>query len=98
MNLIISVKEITGNCPVYKLGNRIVLEEGYKRNPKMSSPMCMHSLTSLMPYYVALSEGVDPKKLGLAKEGDTAFVQCLDPCKYTAAVGPWFLRSKGRRK
>jgi uncharacterized repeat protein (TIGR04076 family) len=61
MDLIIRVKEIVGYCPVYKLGDTIVLEKGYKINPKRSSTICMHSLASIMPYHVALSRGVDPK-------------------------------------
>ncbi|GAH46587.1 unnamed protein product [marine sediment metagenome] len=43
----------------------------------------MHSLASILPYYVALSEGVDPKTLGLAKEGNKAYLQCLDTCELT---------------
>lgn len=67
----------------------------------------MHSLASIFPYYVALSNNVNPANLGLTKkknykiyndsyknnisnnnntikgEGGSAFVQCLDPCKYT---------------
>lgn len=29
MKLIIKVKGIEGNCPVYKIGDKIVLDEGY---------------------------------------------------------------------
>jgi uncharacterized repeat protein (TIGR04076 family) len=84
--LIIDVKEIIGNCPVYKVGDRIVLDDGYKVNLSQTSAICMHSLASIIPYYVALSNGVSPKKLGLERKGangSSAFVQCLDPCKYT---------------
>ena len=42
----------------------------------------MHSLSAIIPYYVALNKGVNPKKLGLAKQGNKIHVQCLDPCKY----------------
>ena len=45
--------------------------------------MYVHSLSSLMPYYVALSRGIEPVDLGLAKEGKIAYLQCLDPCEYT---------------
>jgi len=34
-----------------------------------------------MPYYVALSKGINPVELGLAKGGKKAYVECLDPCK-----------------
>ena len=43
----------------------------------------MPSSASLMPYSVALSRGISPVELGLAREGDVAYVQCLDPCERT---------------
>jgi uncharacterized repeat protein (TIGR04076 family) len=82
--LIIVVKEIKGNCPVYRVGDRIVLDEGYRINLEETDNVCMHSLASVMPYYVALYGGIDPKELGLSKDGKKAYVQCLDPCNYTA--------------
>jgi uncharacterized repeat protein (TIGR04076 family) len=82
MKLVIRVKEIRGNCPVYKEDDTFVIDEGYKLSSDI--PLCMHSLSSIMPYYIPLSRGVSPKSLGLAK-GSThkAYIQCLDPCKYT---------------
>ncbi|MEA1904878.1 MAG: TIGR04076 family protein [Candidatus Hadarchaeota archaeon] len=81
--LIIKVIAIEGNCPVYRLGDRIVIEDGFRLNLEETDAVCMHSLASLMPYYVALSKGVSPRELGLAGEGDRAYVQCLDPARYT---------------
>jgi len=80
VNLRIKVIEIKGKCPVYKMGDEFYLEEGYKLKSK--GAICMHSLASIMPYYNALSKGVSPEELGLGK-GDKAYIQCLDPCKYT---------------
>ena len=82
--LLITVKEIKGNCPVYKLGNRIVLDEGYRFNLKETDNVCMHSLSSIMPYHIALYNGIDPRKLGLSRDGKKSYVQCLDPCDYTS--------------
>jgi uncharacterized repeat protein (TIGR04076 family) len=59
--LIITVKEIKGNCPVYKVGNRIVIDDGYRVNLKETHNICMHSLASIMPYYIALYRGVTDK-------------------------------------
>jgi uncharacterized repeat protein (TIGR04076 family) len=81
--LIIRVKEIKGHCPVYKLGDRIVLEEGYRLNLNETDNMCFHSVASILPYYIALHRGVDPRSLGLSRDGKKAYVQCLDPCDYT---------------
>jgi uncharacterized repeat protein (TIGR04076 family) len=83
MKLIIEVIEIEGKCPVYRMGERIVLDDGYKLNLKETDNICMHSLGSLLPYYNALAKGVSPLELGLAKEGRDAYIQCLDPKKYT---------------
>lgn len=77
----IEVVQIQGHCPVYREGDNFFIEEGYKLHSK--SFICMHSLNSIMPYYVALSRGVKPIELGLTKEGKVAYVQCLDPCEFT---------------
>ena len=84
MDLIVKVKEIKGTCPVYSLGDTIIIREGYILDTKNSSQVCMHSMASLMPYYVALSKGISPQALGLsATSGDRAYIQCLDPCEIT---------------
>jgi uncharacterized repeat protein (TIGR04076 family) len=84
MDLIVRVKEIKGTCPVYRLGDSILLREGYILDTKNSSAVCMHSLASLMPYYVALSRGIPPQTLGLSgAKKDRAYLQCLDPCEVT---------------
>jgi uncharacterized repeat protein (TIGR04076 family) len=80
LKLIIRVKEIKGNCPVYKGGEKIVIE-GCEINLKETDRICIHALVSLLHYAVALREGADPVKLGLSKEGDKAYIQCLDPGK-----------------
>ena len=84
MDLEVKVKQIKGTCPVYKLGDTIVIRKGYVLDTPHSSATCMHSLASLMPYYVALSRGIHPKDLGLSGTNpDCAYMQCLDPCEVT---------------
>jgi uncharacterized repeat protein (TIGR04076 family) len=84
MDLIVTVKEIKGTCPVYCLNDSIVIRGGYILDTKNSPPLCMHSLTSLMPYYVALSKGIPPEDLGISGAAEhRAYVQCLDPCEIT---------------
>ena len=79
--LLIKVIQIKGQCPIYQVGDTFQIINGYQL--VADKPLCMHSLASLMPYYVALSRGIDPVDLGLAKEGKIAYLQCLDPCEYT---------------
>lgn len=81
--LLIRVNEIRGRCPVYKVGDRIVLDHGYRLNLRETDNLCLHSISSIMPYYIALYRGVDPRELGLCRDGKKAYVQCLDPCDYT---------------
>ena len=81
--LVIRVKEIKGHCPVYKIGDKIVLDEGYRLNLEETDSMCLHSVASILPYYIALYRGVDLQELGLSRDGKKAHVQCLDPCDYT---------------
>lgn len=84
MDLIVRVKKIKGTCPVYTIGDSIVIRDGYILDTKNSAEVCMHSLGSLMPYYVALARGILPESLGLSgpKQG-VAYLQCLDPCELT---------------
>jgi len=84
MRMVIEVKEIKGHCPVYAVGDVFVLDKGYILDPAQSCRVCLHSLASVMPYYVALSHGIRPTKLGLARqERGVAYVQCPDPCSRT---------------
>jgi len=79
-DLVVTVHRIAGHCPVYRVGDRFLIRDGYQL--QASTPVCLHVLGSLMPYYVALSRGVAPCDLGLG-QGPTAYVQCLDPVAYT---------------
>ncbi|MFX1295299.1 MAG: TIGR04076 family protein [Promethearchaeota archaeon] len=81
----ILVKKIRGICPVYKLGDKMVIE-GPSIKLDETNAICVHAFSCLSTFLGALRGGVDPKVLGLAKEsGDTAYYQCLDPGEpYTA--------------
>lgn len=80
-SLKVEVLEVIGKCPVYNVGDTFFIIDGFKL--LSARPVCMHSLASLLPYYVALARGLAPTELGLARVGETAYVQCLDPCSYT---------------
>lgn len=77
----IRVVDIQGHCPVYRLGDEWHIEDGYKL--VCDRVVCLHALQSLNPYYVALSRGLAPRELGLAGKDGAAYVQCLDPQRYT---------------
>ncbi|MGC8896459.1 MAG: TIGR04076 family protein [Candidatus Bathyarchaeia archaeon] len=79
--LVITVKEIRGKCPVFKVGEKITVE-----SPKIviskTDNICVHAFGSLLSMIVPLSHGISFKQLGLAKEeGEKGYIQCLDPGK-----------------
>lgn len=77
--LVVTVKEIRGKCPVFKVGDRIVIE-GPKIVPEKTDALCVHALGSMLSMIIASGRGVSFKELGLAKEeGNVGYVQCLDP-------------------
>ena len=77
--LIIKAVEINGNCPVYNIGDKTVIE-GPEINLKESDKVCIHALFSLGTFIVALREGINPQSLGLTKDDNNkAYYQCLDP-------------------
>jgi len=78
IKLVFEVEEIRGKCSVHKKGDKIVIE-GAKIVLEETGSICIHSLPSLLHYAIALREGIDPKKLGLSKDDECAYIQCLDP-------------------
>lgn len=66
MRLVIRVEDIKGRCPVYQVGDQIVLDNGYRLNLQETTAACMHSLASIRPYHIALAKGVRPDQMGLA--------------------------------
>jgi len=79
--LIITVKEIRGNCPVFNVGDRIVID-----SPKIvvnnTDNICIHAFGCILSMIVPLSRGIGFRQLGLAKEeGEKGYIQCLDPGK-----------------
>jgi len=78
----IEVCEIRGSCPVFKVGDRIVVDDPEIVLDKTDA-LCTHALSSLLHYVVALEQDADPVELGLSKPGDKehAFIQCVDPGK-----------------
>lgn len=86
MRIVIRVEQITGRCPAYRVGDRIVLDHGFRLNLAETTAGCMHSFASMIPYHIALANGVRPEQMGLAHKDvrdGKAYVQCLDPCHVT---------------
>jgi len=76
--LIITVEEIRGRCPVFKVGDKITVEEPEIITEKTDT-LCVHAFGSMLSMIIPLSRGVSFRELGLAKEEEVGYVQCLDP-------------------
>jgi len=76
----VKVCEIRGRCPVYELDDVIVID-GPRIVMEKTDALCIHALSTLLHYVVALDHGVDSVELGLTKPEDRehAYVQCVDP-------------------
>lgn len=76
----IEVCEIKGKCPVHKVGDRIIIDCP-RIDLEKTDAVCVHALSTLLHYVVALEEGADPVKLGLTtpREKMVAYMQCVDP-------------------
>jgi uncharacterized repeat protein (TIGR04076 family) len=81
MHLLVTVVNIEGQCPVYRVGDSFKLDDGYRLISKI--PLCMHSLAALLPFYNALRIS-GPEEWGLAGKEDSkkAYVQCPDAASY----------------
>jgi len=60
------VCEIRGKCPVYKEGDKMTVH-GAEILMEGTDAICIHALSTLLHYIVALDEGADPVKFGLSK-------------------------------
>ncbi len=78
--LVITAKKIMGKCPVYKENWKTVIC-GPKIDLEQSDAVCIHAISCLSTFSVALRDGISPSSVGLAKEDkeEVAYFQCLDP-------------------
>lgn len=76
----VEVVEVRGRCPVYRVGDKVLIDDPEIVLDKTDA-LCVHALTSLLHYVLILERGGDPVELGLAKPEDRehAYIQCLDP-------------------
>ena len=91
----IEVVKVRGFCPVHKVGDKIVID-GAKILLDRTDALCIHALSTLLHYVVALDEGADQVKLGLTKEEDKehAYMQCVDPGKPYTNGGTVIFRAR----
>ena len=76
----ITVDDIKGKCPIYKIGDRIVID-GPEIVMEKTDALCTHALSTILHYSTILDQEWVALELGLTRDGDEnhAYMQCADP-------------------
>jgi len=76
----IVVHKIKGKCPVYKIGDRLIIDDPEIILEKTDA-LCTHALSTLLHYITTLEHNWCPVKLGLTtpEDPENAYMQCVDP-------------------
>lgn len=84
----IIVHDIKGHCPVYKLDDRIVIQNP-QINLEETDALCTHALPAILHYALILEKNWNPVELGLTKNEDPnhAYIQCPDPGQHYTGGG-----------
>ena len=76
--IIVEAIEIRGKCPVYKVGDKMVIEM-----PELvvseTDKVCIHAFLAMQTFVQALARGFSAKTLGIGRSDDEGYVQCPDP-------------------
>ena len=72
------VARITGTCPVYKVGDEIIIDKFFIDTQK-SKNVCIHAFGALLSLLSAYLHGASAVDLGIGKEENKGFLQCPDP-------------------
>lgn len=89
----ITVDNIKGHCPVYKVGDRIVIQNP-QINLEETDALCTHALPTILHYALILEKHWNPVELGLTKNDDPnhAYIQCPDPGQFYTGGGTVIFR------
>ena len=76
--IVIEVVEVRGRCPVYRVGDRMVVEM-----PELvireCDRVCIHAFVAMQTFLQALARGYSARDLGIGSRDDEGYVQCPDP-------------------
>jgi len=91
----IEVCEIRGKCPVYEVGDKIVINDPMILLERTDA-LCTHALSTLLHYVTILEYDWCPVKLGLTTPEDPehAYMQCVDPAQPYTGGGTVIFRCR----
>ena len=74
----ITVKEIKGKCPLYQVGDTMIIDKFYLDTAE-SENFCIHAISAMFPLLSSFIHGISAKELGIGTEKDIGYLQCPDP-------------------
>ncbi len=75
--IIVTVKEVEGNCPIHSVGDSYLIEEdGQSLRILRGEKLCIYALSSMLPFFSALSKELESEDW-MASESH--MLQCPDP-------------------
>jgi len=94
----IQVHEIRGKCPVYREGDRIIVDDP-EIDLERTDALCTHALSTILHYTTILERNWCPVELGLTVDGDEehAYMQCVDPGEPYTDGGTVIFQVRGLR-
>lgn len=76
--VVVTVKDIKGYCPIYRVNDCFMVEWFYIKS-ESSSNVCLHALSSMLTLLSAFIHGSSARDLGIGGEDDIGYIQCPDP-------------------
>lgn len=74
----VSVKEVRGKCPLYQVGDKMVVDNFYI-NTQESNDVCVHAFSAMLSLLSAFAHGSSAVLLGIGRTDDIGYLQCPDP-------------------
>jgi uncharacterized repeat protein (TIGR04076 family) len=78
IQIILTVEKIIGNCPIYKTGDKIVINKFYIKS-KDSQNICIHAFAAMTTLLSAFLHGTSALELDIGSEEEVGYLQCPDP-------------------
>ena len=76
--LTIRVKEVRGKCPLYQVGDEILIDRFFI-DADRSRDVCMHAFSAMSTLLSAFIHGSSAVDLGIGSEEGVGYLQCPDP-------------------
>jgi len=91
--IIITVEKIRGNCPIYKTGDKILIDEFYIKS-NHSQNICIHPFAAMTTLLSAFLHGSSATELGIGSQKTIGYIHCPDPCPPYTKGGTVFFKLK----